>query len=71
MDCKYSSNPATMYMDGCLPRTVEFLRENAVYVGVIAIIVAFIMVCVEKIEYSLFFWTQNDERLQWSLGFPF
>ncbi|XP_061706340.1 tetraspanin-4-like isoform X1 [Cydia pomonella] len=43
MDCKYSGNPATMYMDGCLPQTVEFLRENAVYVGVIAIIVAFIM----------------------------
>ncbi|KAI8440526.1 hypothetical protein MSG28_001774 [Choristoneura fumiferana] len=43
MDCKYSGNPATMYMDGCLPRTVDFLRENAVYVGVIAIIVAFIM----------------------------
>ncbi|XP_023942148.1 leukocyte surface antigen CD53 [Bicyclus anynana] len=43
-DCKYSQNPTTMYMDGCYSRTVDLLREDAVYVGAVAIIVALIMV---------------------------
>ncbi|CAK1544697.1 unnamed protein product [Leptosia nina] len=44
LDCKYSPNPTTMYMDGCLNKTIDLLREDAVYVGAVAIIVALIMV---------------------------
>ncbi|CAH2092259.1 unnamed protein product [Euphydryas editha] len=43
-DCKYSQNPTTMYMEGCFSRTLELLREDAVFVGAVAIIVALIMV---------------------------
>lgn len=33
-----------MYMDGCYSRTVELLREDAVYVGAVAIVLALVMV---------------------------
>ncbi|XP_047517873.1 leukocyte surface antigen CD53-like isoform X2 [Pieris napi] len=44
LDCRYSPNPTTMYMDGCLNKTIDLLREDAAYVGAVAIIVALIMV---------------------------
>ncbi|XP_048480935.1 CD151 antigen isoform X1 [Plutella xylostella] len=43
LDCKYSPNPTTMHMEGCLSKTEELLRGNAAYVGAVAVIVAFIM----------------------------
>ncbi|CAG9563342.1 unnamed protein product [Danaus chrysippus] len=43
-DCKYSQNPTTMYMDGCFNKTVDLLREDAAYVGTVAVVVALIMV---------------------------
>ncbi|XP_045487952.1 leukocyte surface antigen CD53 isoform X2 [Pieris rapae] len=44
LDCRYSPNPTTMYMDGCLNKTIDLLREDAAYVGAVAIIVALVMV---------------------------
>ncbi|XP_045492121.1 leukocyte surface antigen CD53-like isoform X2 [Colias croceus] len=44
LDCKYSPNPTTMHMDGCLNKTIDLLREDAAYVGAVAIIVALVMV---------------------------
>ncbi|GBP07041.1 Tetraspanin-11 [Eumeta japonica] len=44
MDCKYSPNVTNMYSVGCLEVTTEFLRQNAAYIGIIAIVVAVIMV---------------------------
>ncbi|KOB51908.1 Tetraspanin, partial [Operophtera brumata] len=31
LDCKGSPNPTTMYMDGCLNKVIDFLREDAAY----------------------------------------
>lgn len=35
-----------MHMEGCLKKTVDFLREDAVYIGVVAIFVAVVMVSI-------------------------
>ncbi|KAJ2950392.1 hypothetical protein O0L34_g8636 [Tuta absoluta] len=43
LDCRSSPNPTTMYTEGCLNKTVDFLREDAIYIGVVAVIVALIM----------------------------
>lgn len=42
-DCRQSPNPLNIYTEGCLKKTTDFLQQNAVYIGVVAIIVAFIM----------------------------
>lgn len=49
MDCKASPNPTTMYVEGCLSKVIDFLREDAVYVGTAAVIIALIMVIVTNI----------------------
>ncbi|XP_053599936.1 leukocyte surface antigen CD53-like isoform X2 [Plodia interpunctella] len=53
-DCRASPNPTTMYVDGCLDKVVDFLRQNAVYVGVAAIIVALIMLIALILACGLF-----------------
>ncbi|XP_041972774.1 tetraspanin-9-like isoform X5 [Aricia agestis] len=43
-ECTYAPNPTTMYMEGCHTRTVRLLREDAVYVGAVAVVLALVMV---------------------------
>ncbi|KAM3968352.1 tetraspanin-9 [Aphomia sociella] len=54
LDCKASPNPTTMYVDGCLNKVVVFLREDAVYVGAAAIVVALIMLLALILSCGLF-----------------
>ncbi|XP_026748157.1 tetraspanin-9-like isoform X2 [Galleria mellonella] len=54
LDCKASQNPTTMYVDGCLNKVVDFLREDAVYVGAAAIVVALIMLLALILSCGLF-----------------
>lgn len=51
MDCKGSPNPTTMYVEGCLTKVIDFLREDAVYVGTAAVIIALIMVSIVDSRY--------------------
>ncbi|XP_021204859.2 tetraspanin-9-like isoform X2 [Bombyx mandarina] len=54
IDCKSNQNPTTIYVDGCLDKVIEFLREDAVYVGTAAIIVAIIMLLALILSCGLF-----------------
>lgn len=54
LDCKSSPNPTTMYVDGCLSKLTDFLREDAVYVGGTAIAVAFVMLLSLVLSCGLF-----------------
>ncbi|KAJ0179540.1 hypothetical protein K1T71_005252 [Dendrolimus kikuchii] len=54
LDCKSSPNPTTMYVDGCLSKVTDFLREDAIYVGAAAIIVACIMLLALILSCGLF-----------------
>ncbi|KAF9801378.1 hypothetical protein SFRURICE_016761 [Spodoptera frugiperda] len=54
MDCKASPNPTTMYVEGCLTKVTDFLREDAVYVGTVAVIIALIMILALILSCGLF-----------------
>ncbi|XP_075972153.1 tetraspanin 74F isoform X2 [Anticarsia gemmatalis] len=54
LDCKVSPNPTTMYMTGCRDKLMEFLRENAVYVGVVGVVVALVMLVALILSCGLF-----------------
>lgn len=54
LDCKSSPNPTTMYVDGCLMKVIDFLREDALYVGVVAVVVAIIMLLALILSCGLF-----------------
>lgn len=54
MDCKGSPNPTTMYVEGCLSKVIDFLREDAVYVGTVAVIIAMIMMLALILSCGLF-----------------
>ncbi|XP_022829687.1 tetraspanin-9-like isoform X1 [Spodoptera litura] len=54
MDCKASPNPTTMYVEGCLSKVTDFLREDAVYVGTVAVIIALIMILALILSCGLF-----------------
>ncbi|XP_050672269.1 tetraspanin-9-like [Leptidea sinapis] len=54
LDCRSSPNPTTMHMDGCFHKTSEILREDAIYVGAVAIIVALTMILALVFSCGLF-----------------
>lgn len=54
LDCKSSPNPTTMHLDGCLSKVIDFLREDAIYVGVVAIVVALILMMALILSCGLF-----------------
>ncbi|CAG9792180.1 unnamed protein product [Diatraea saccharalis] len=53
-ECQSTPNPSNMYVDGCLNKAIEFLREDAVYVGAAAIVVAVIMLLALILSCGLF-----------------
>ncbi|XP_072941652.1 tetraspanin-18B-like isoform X2 [Epargyreus clarus] len=54
LDCKSFQNPTTMYLDGCLQKTIELLRQDAMYVGVVAIIITILMLLALIFSCALF-----------------
>ncbi|KAL4709363.1 hypothetical protein ACJJTC_007095 [Scirpophaga incertulas] len=53
-ECRSAPNPTNMYMDGCMSKVIEFLREDAVYVGAAAVVVALIMLLALILSCGLF-----------------